>query len=147
MTTSEPWMTLGRTYQESLAILQDPVNESYAVMNEAQLAGFFILTLKGAFTGYVKTVALHPDWRGQGLGKQVFRFIEALIFPQYPNVFLCVSSFNPGAKRFYESIGYKQVGEVPDYVVKGESEFIMRKTQGSITDFMRQGSGGESGAT
>jgi ribosomal protein S18 acetylase RimI-like enzyme len=50
-------------------------------------------------------------------------------------VFLCVSSFNERAQKLYQRLGYERVGELPDYVVKGYSEILMRKTRGPIFDF------------
>jgi ribosomal protein S18 acetylase RimI-like enzyme len=60
-------------------------------------------------------------------------FAEERIFQEVPNVFLCVSSFNQEAQRFYARLGYEQVGELKDYVVRGHSEFLMRKTIGPLT--------------
>jgi len=48
------------------------------------------------------------------------------------NVFLCVSSFNQGALRFYEREGYEKVGELRGYIIPEHSEFIMRKRQGPL---------------
>jgi ribosomal protein S18 acetylase RimI-like enzyme len=48
-------------------------------------------------------------------------------FPGAKHMFLCVSSFNGRARRFYERRGYSQVGEFPDYIVEGASEILMHK--------------------
>ena len=63
------------------------------------------------------------------------RFAEERIFRDSPNVFLCVSSFNTRAKALYERLGYELVGELKDYIVKGYSEYVFRKTVGPIRDF------------
>ena len=42
-------------------------------------------------------------------------------------MFLCVSSFNLNAQKFYEHIGYTTVGEFKDYIIKGKSEILMHK--------------------
>ena len=44
------------------------------------------------------------------------------------NVFLCVSSFNQAARHFYKKHGYKQVGELDNFIVSEASEIILRKT-------------------
>jgi len=41
---------------------------------------------------------------------------------------VCVSSFNPDAKRLYERRGYEVVGEMENFIVSGHSEIFLRKT-------------------
>ncbi|HEY0787399.1 MAG TPA: N-acetyltransferase, partial [Thermoanaerobaculia bacterium] len=56
-------------------------------------------------------------------------------FRESPNAFLCVSSFNEGAKRLYERSGYEVVGVLRDYLVRSYDEILMRKTIGPIDEF------------
>lgn len=135
MTHSEPWITLGRTFPESLAIINDPTKEVYLVKVDNSLAGFMILNMKGAFVGYIQTICIAPTHRGQGLGSKMLTFAEERIFQESPNVFLCVSSFNNDAKRLYEKVGYETIGELKNYLVMGHSEILMRKTIGPLREF------------
>jgi ribosomal protein S18 acetylase RimI-like enzyme len=48
---------------------------------------------------------------------------------------MCVSSFNEGARRLYERLGYTVVGELTDYIVQGQSEILLRKTRGPLAGF------------
>lgn len=136
MASSEPWLTLGRTYDGSLRVIQDPTREVYVARDEAGLAGFLILCMTGAFVGYIQTVCIRPDRRGQGLGSQLVQFAEQRILKESPNVFMCVSSFNRDAWRLYERLGYRVVGELTDYIVQGYSEILLRKTVGPLTTFV-----------
>jgi [ribosomal protein S18]-alanine N-acetyltransferase len=68
MATSEPWITLGRSFETSLRIIQDPSREVYLVRDKGEIVGFVILCLTGAFVGYIQTICIHPNRRGQGLG-------------------------------------------------------------------------------
>ena len=138
MANSEPWVTLGRTYEESLQIITDPSKEVYIARVEGELSGFIILNMKGAFIGYVQTICIGPESRGRGLGTTLLRFAEERIFKESPNVFLCVSSFNAEAKRLYERLGYEMIGELKDYIVRGYSEILMRKTIGPLKEFSRR---------
>jgi ribosomal protein S18 acetylase RimI-like enzyme len=134
MATSEPWLTLGRTYEASLAIIRDPTREVFVLRDPQQrLAGFVILCLTGAFVGYIQTICIHADRRGQGLGSRLLEFAERRILSRFPNVFMCVSSFNHDARRLYERLGYRVVGELTDYIVAGHSEILLRKTVGPLT--------------
>jgi [ribosomal protein S18]-alanine N-acetyltransferase len=135
MATSEPWLTLGRSYEASLRIVQDPTREVYVARDDGALAGFLILCMTGAFVGYVQTVLVHPDQRGQGIGSRLLEFAEQRILRESPNVFMCVSSFNDAARRLYERLGYTVVGELTDYIVEGYSEILLRKTCGPLTGF------------
>ena len=137
MSTSEPWVTLGRSYDRSLAILLDrDLQEIYVAEHEGAVVGFAIVIMKGAFTGYIRTVAVHPDWRSRGLGRQLIAFAEERIFRESPNVFMCVSSFNPRARSLYERLGYETVGELRDYIVRGHSEWLLRKSLGPHAEFV-----------
>src|SRR6185295_393094 len=89
-----------------------------------------ILTMRGALVGFIQTVCVDAVTRGSGLGTRLVAFAEERIFRQTPNVFLCVSSFNPRARALYERLGYEVIGELKDYIIEGASEILMRKTLG-----------------
>lgn len=135
MAASEPWLTLGRGYEASLRFLRDPRREKYAAYAGERFAGFLVLNLQGAFVGYLQTICVAPDRRGRGVGAALVAFAEARIFREHPNVFLCVSSFNPAARRLYERLGYTTVGELTDFVVAGHSELLMRKSRGPLDGY------------
>ena len=138
MSSSDPWRRLGRTFEESYDIVRDPGREVYVALDEqsrdtsARVAGFTILIMHGAFVGYVQSVAVREQWRGRGLGTELIAFAERRILREQPNVFICVSSFNPDARRLYERLGYKVVGELADYIIEGHSEILLRKTTGPL---------------
>lgn len=139
MSSSEPWVTLGRSYQESLERMRDETRERYVARLGSVLAGFLVLNLKGAFVGYIQTVCVAPEFRNRGIGTKLVEFAEKRIFPEFPNVFICVSSFNYEARKLYEQMGYKMVGALMDYLVRGHSELLLRKSLGPIGEFRRKG--------
>lgn len=134
MADSEPWRTLGRGREALLAALRMPGPERYAAEQDGGFAGFLVLNLQGAFAGYLQTIAVAAPFRGRGVGTALVGFAEARIFRDHPNVFLCVSSFNEGARRLYERLGYRRVGELEDYLVRGHGEILMRKSRGPILE-------------
>ena len=137
MCASEPWITLRRSYDDSLKMLTDPLREIYLAVVRGQIAGFMILNMKGAFVGYIQTVCIFPEWRNTGIGTRLIDFAEERIFQDSPNVFMCVSSFNQNAQRLYERLGYRVVGELKDYIVPGHSELLLRKTITPIASFKK----------
>jgi ribosomal-protein-alanine N-acetyltransferase len=141
MANSEPWITLRRTYDDSIAMLNDPVREVYVGVVEGEVVGFLILRMDGAFVGYIQTVAVAPQWRGRGLGTRLMEYAEERIFRDSPNVFINASSFNPGAQRLYERLGYEVVGELKDFIVPGHSEVLLRKTIGPLAEWLANMSG------
>ena len=137
MAASQPWITLRRGYEASLAILTDASREVYLALVEDEIVGFTILNMHGAFVGYIQSICIAPQWRNRGIGSQLAAFAEARIFRETPNAFICVYSFNPGALRLYERLGYQVVGELQEYIIPGHSEFLLRKTTGPLTEFRK----------
>jgi ribosomal protein S18 acetylase RimI-like enzyme len=135
LAASDPWRTLGLNADQILRRLTGSARETYVAAVENQIVGVLVLQLAGPFNGYIQIVATHPDWRGRGLGTRLMQFAEERIFRQSPNVFLCVTAFNRRAREFYARRGYERVGELPDFLVNGFSEILLRKTNGPLLDF------------
>jgi ribosomal protein S18 acetylase RimI-like enzyme len=132
MAASDPWLTLGYGFEELLGTMRLPGRERYVAHVDGEFAGFVLLNLHGTFAGYIQTIGLAPQFRGSGHGAELLAFAEQRIFREHQNVFLCVSSFNHAARRFYERLGYSQVGELVDFLVQGHSELLLRKTIGPL---------------
>jgi predicted GNAT family acetyltransferase len=135
MSGSEPWKTLRRDYEIALKIVTSPTREVYVAFVEGEIVGFIVLIMSGAFVGFIQTVAVMPQWRNKGIGSRLMEFAEDRIFGVTSNVFVCVSSFNPDARRLYERLGYSAVGELKDLIVPGHSEILLRKTTGPTSEF------------
>ena len=102
---------------------------------DRSVVGFVLYHLHGTFhsSGYVRWIAVATQARGRGVGRALMRHAEAHIFRTGPNVFLTVSDFNRRAQSFYRTLGYRNVGAIPNYVIPGITELLYRKTIGSIT--------------
>ena len=135
MATSEPWLTLGRSFDAALALMKDQTREAYVVAVDGERVGFVVLWMAGPFSGYLQSLGLTPGWRGRGLGMAVLALVEERVFATSPNVFVCASSFNPVARRLYERAGYTLVGELEEFMVPGHSELLFRKTRGPLNTF------------
>ena len=135
MAESEPWITLGRSAAASLELLERPGKEVYLADRNGQVLGFVLLDLGGPFPGYLQTVCVAPDGRGRGLGTRLVDFAEQRIFRESPNVFLCVSSFNPRARQLYDRLGYELVGVLKGFLVAGHDEILLRKSRGSWSEY------------
>ncbi len=127
MVATDPWLTLGRDLARCLASVRRPGSELFVARRGEQLLGFIVLHPTGMVgQPYVAVVAVAPEARGAGVGARLLAFAEAR-YPEARHIFLCVTNFNTGARRLYERVGYRQVGEIPDYSGPGYSELIMHK--------------------
>jgi ribosomal protein S18 acetylase RimI-like enzyme len=99
-----------------------------------RVIGFVVYRLQGTFvhSGYILDVGVGADAQNQGVGTRLMDAAETDIFGHGPNVFLLVSASNTGAQRFYERRGYRRIGEIPDYIQRGTTEVLYRKTLGPI---------------
>lgn len=132
MAASEPWVTLATDYERSLKLLGNETRERYLARVSDEPAGFLVISMQGAFVGYVQLLGVGEKFRGQGVGKSLIEFAEQRIFRETPNVFICVSDFNKDAQVFYAKLGYQRVGELKDFIIAGHSEILLRKSIGPI---------------
>ncbi len=127
MASSEPWISLGRDLEGAYAALRRPGTTLFVAREGEQRRGFLLLADYGfAASPYVASIAVHESARGRGVGSAMLRWTERR-YAGRRNLFLLVSSFNTGAQKLYFQLGYEPVGEIPDYVVPGYSELILRK--------------------
>ena len=135
MAASDPWRKLGLRKEHCAKTFSVPFRETWAAREGKAIAGFVVITMYGTFRGYIQVLFVAPGFRSAGLGEALMRFAEAKIFARTPNVFLCVSSFNKGASRFYRRLGYRKAGLLKDFLIKGSDEMLLRKTKGPLRDF------------
>jgi ribosomal protein S18 acetylase RimI-like enzyme len=141
MMDSEPWITLRRSFESALQALQDPGKELYIVPAPDGIAAFVLIEMRGPLAGYIQSICVGPDQRGQGVGAALIAWAEQRIFRDSPNVFICVSSFNTGARRLYQRLGYEVVGPLTSFVVAEHDELLLRKSRGPWVEFMRRAAG------
>jgi len=100
-----------------------------AVGDDGACQGFIWFVLKGAFHSfpYLHIIAVKEAFRCQGIGKQLLDFFEETVFVDSSKIFLVVADFNPEAKQLFESLGYKQVGEISGLYKDGVTEYLMMK--------------------
>ena len=138
MTESDPWKKLRIGYNDSIQLLMDPSKEVYLARIQDEIAGFIFIEMTGTFRGYVKSIGVMPKWRNQEIGTRLLKFAEERIFRETPNVFICVSTFNKKAQKFYKRFGYLKVGKLKDFVVNGHTELLLRKTIAPINEFNKE---------
>ncbi len=128
MSESEPWLTLGRGLEACRKACSLPGHELLVARSGGEALGFALVHPRGvAGSPYLASIAVAPAARGRGVGSRLLAFVEDRHRPLARHFFLCVSSFNEGARRLYERAGYERVGVLEDYVIDGASEILMHK--------------------
>lgn len=138
MAATEPWITLQRDFAASLSNLASAEKEIHVAVQGNTMLGFVVLNLHGGFVGYMQSLCVAPEWRSRGIGRRLIAFAEERVFRDHPNMFICVSSFNPGAQRFYRNLGYEVIGELKNFIVAGHSEILLRKSVAPLTTFRKR---------
>ena len=129
---SDPWKRLG--YQssdwDSYFTPLPQGRDSYVVDQNGKAAGIAVVRQKFLLGDYIELLAV-ADWaRGKGLGGQLLAHVEAAVFVRTKNLFACVSDFNDQARHFYNKQGYQEIGPMPNFLIPGSAEILLRKTAG-----------------
>lgn len=92
-----------------------------------ECCGFAWCVPGGAFgrTDYLRLIGVRADCSGHGIGAALLSEVEARATSS--DLILLVSDFNEGAQRFYQRMGYRQIGAIPGYVLPDVTELIFRK--------------------
>jgi GNAT superfamily N-acetyltransferase len=91
--------------------------------------GFAWWSPRGAFarSPYLRLLVVAAEASGRGVGGSLLGAVETRAFGRAADLFLLVTEENHGARRFYGRHGYRDVGTLPDCVVPGITEVLMRK--------------------
>jgi ribosomal protein S18 acetylase RimI-like enzyme len=128
MSSSDPWLTLGRGFDHCLRVCRDPEYLVFVARQSGERCGVLVLQRRGvAGSPYVVSLAVAAEHRGRRLGAELLAFAEDRAREHSAHLFLCVSSFNGRARRFYETHGYAPIATLEDYVMPGASELLMSK--------------------
>lgn len=126
MACNDPWLTYRCSVEWSRNVLNWPGSSLYVAVAEEAI-GFILLHHRG-FLGspYIAAVVVAEEYRGNGIGGRMLKFAEQA-FSGARHAYLCVSSFNCRALQLYQRHRYLKIGELPDFIADGVSEFLMGK--------------------
>ena len=129
---SYPWKRLG--YQasdwESYFTPLPQGRDSYVVDQSNKAAGIAVVRQKFLLGDYIELLGVAGWARGKGIGGQLLAHVEATVFARAKNLFACVSDFNVQALHFYKKQGYQEIGPMPNFLIPGSAEILLRKTAG-----------------
>jgi ribosomal protein S18 acetylase RimI-like enzyme len=129
---SEPWKTLGYADADwkNLFDMLPAGREGFVIESGGTVSGFALVRPKFLMGDYLELLVVAPAARRNGLGGALLRHVEGLVFARARNLFACVSDFNAEARRFYRKNGYREIGPMPDFLIPGSAEILLRKTTG-----------------
>lgn len=129
---SEPWTWLGYTgsdWDRYFSPLPQG-REAFVVERDGQVMGIAVVRPKFLLGDYLELFGVAGQARRAGLGKLLLGHVESIVFARAKNLFACVSDFNEPARKFYIRQGYQEIGSIPDLIVSGCAEILIRKTSG-----------------
>jgi len=129
---SDPWKRLGYTAADWERLFASPPadREAFVIEMDGAVAGIALLRPKVLLGDYLELLAVAPGARGNGLGSTLLRHVEMQVFLRSKNFYACVSDFNHQARRFYARHGFQEIGPIPNLLIHGSAEILMRKTMG-----------------
>jgi [ribosomal protein S18]-alanine N-acetyltransferase len=129
---SDPWTTLGYTNEDWHRIFcpLPQGRDSYVIESDGRVAGVAVVRQKFLLGDYLELLGIAPWARGRGLGARMLQHIETIVFGRAKNLFACVSDFNQPARAFYTRQGYQEIGPMPNFLIPGSAEVLLRKTAG-----------------
>jgi ribosomal protein S18 acetylase RimI-like enzyme len=72
-------------------------------------------------------MALLPEARGLGLGRQAVDWVAAQASLIAANLWTTVSDFNDTARGFYTRLDFCEVSELPGLIAEGTTEILLRR--------------------
>jgi ribosomal protein S18 acetylase RimI-like enzyme len=124
----DPWRRLGYAPDRLQGYLaaDSPALARYRLEVDGALAGAMTVSWPWLHGPYLELLAVLPQAQGRGLGSALLQWL-ATQAAQSRNLWVVVSAFNAGARRFYARHGFVEVGAVPGLVRDGLDEILLRK--------------------
>lgn len=75
-------------------------------------------------------IAVHKDYQGKGIGKQMMRYIENLLREKGNRILIVETSGKPGfelTREFYHKCNYVQQAVIPEFYEKGDDKVVFWK--------------------
>jgi ribosomal-protein-alanine N-acetyltransferase len=132
LSQSDPWKTLGYTIADWNRIFcpLPQGRDSYVAELDGRVAGVALVKQKFLLGDYLELLGVAEWARHKGIGSLLLKHVEQLVFERTKNLFACVSDFNQSARDFYKKQGYQEIGPMPNFLIPGSAEILLRKTAG-----------------
>ena len=132
LSESDPWKTLGYAIADWNRIFcpLPQGRDSYVAELDGRVAGVALVKQKFLLGDYLELLGVAEWARQKGVGSLLLKHVEQLVFERTKNLFACVSDFNQSARDFYKKQGYQEIGPMPNFLIPGSAEILLRKSAG-----------------
>lgn len=112
-------------------IERDDVGISLVAEDEGLIVGFLSgMAVVDEFR--LHNIAVHPDFRGRGVGRGMIEAVESLCRQRnFRRILLEVRKDNEVARRLYLGLGFEAAGTRKDYYGPGQDAYLYSKYLGS----------------
>ncbi len=125
----DPWRTLGYGPEALARSLTTPHPDlvRYLALRRGRPLGLAVVRRPWLRGAYIELFAVLPGAQGRGIGAALLGHIEETCRGHTANLWLLVSGFNAQARGFYVRHGFREIGPIPDLIMPGQDEVLMRK--------------------
>lgn len=129
ISNNRAWTCFGIDYEEGIRLFEEMEDEIYIAEEEGEFLALGTLRINGLANmgAYIRMLIVKEEFRGEGIGAKMIEYLNKIASQQVPNTFLICSVENKKAQKFYEKLGFKQVGIMKDLVINGHDEILYRK--------------------
>lgn len=95
---------------------------------DGKIVGYIIGTVRWLNIGHILAIAVDPKYRRRGIGTMLMKAAMDYFGKRaVRKVRLEARESNVGARRFYSSLGFSEVGRVPYYYSDGETAIVFER--------------------
>jgi ribosomal protein S18 acetylase RimI-like enzyme len=126
----EPWSVMDYPAERLSAFLAATEGgvSRYAIEIGGERAGVISIRYPWLKGPYLELLALLPPFQSQRIGSRLLAWLETeAVAIEARNLWVCASSFNERALRFYRRNGFRTAATLPGLVADGFEEMLLRK--------------------
>ena len=140
MARSNPWDALFFSVEQCAEKLSDKSLTLEIAYEGGTRVAFLATSANGVGSEpTIDYIAVVEERRSHGIGTALIRHFESELFPDEDNLYIFVSDINPRALNLYVSLGFQQVGALPNFNLMGQTEFLLRKSRRPRQEVFCQG--------